>query len=291
MTMIWKTVLALALAISSLATAQAQATGGSAARVADGAILDRTVDVGAQRVHYLQAGSGPTAIILLHGWPQSSHEWRRVMPLLARQFTVIAPDLRGIGGTSAPDDRFDKVTLARDVHALVEKLGLRRVVVAGHDIGGMVAYAYARTYPGEVLGVSVMDVPLPGHEAEYIRYFVDSRAHDPKAIPDEDIATFAAAYGTPDSLRSGFEFYRAIKADGRVNASRSEPLNVPILLLGGEFSMGQLEPKLDAALRRLGATNLRTAIIPASGHWVGEENPAATAAALATFALGLPARP
>ncbi len=281
-------------------------------------IVETTVRVGDQQVRYLRAGSGPTTIVLLHGWPQSSHEWRRVMPLLADRYTVIAPDLRGVGGTSAPSDNFEKTTMARDVHGLITQLGVSRVVMVGHDIGGMVAYAYARLYPREIIGVAVLDVPLPGiqpwdvarnssqawhfdfhsqdplaerlvagRQAEYFRYSIDRVSIRDTAISDEDIAIYASAYRSPESLTAGFEWYRAFPADERFNASRGERLDVPVLLVGGDGSMGSSLVQIEQGLRTLGVRDIRRAVIADSGHHVAEENPQATANVIATFAAAL----
>lgn len=214
--------------------AQTTAPRASARPATPATITEVTIDVGDQKVHYLKAGYGPTTIVLLHGWPQSSHQWRRVKRLLADRYTVIAPDLRGIGGTSAPSDNFEKTTMPRDVHGLVKQLGAGRVVMVGHDIGGMVAYAYARLYPREIVGVAILDVPLPGiqpwdvvkisptawhfdfhrqkplaeqlvagRQAEYFRYHINSVSIRDTAISDEDIAIYASAYRSPSSLTAG----------------------------------------------------------------------------------------
>lgn len=281
-------------------------------------ISERTVQVNAQRVHYLQAGSGPTTIVLLHGWPQSSHEWRRIIPRLAGRYTVIAPDLRGIGGTTAPSSDFTKAALARDVYGLIKKLELRRVVLVGHDIGGMVAYAYARQFPRDLLGVAILDVPLPGvadwaavkanprawhfnfnnqkplaeqlvtgRQSQYFRSIINKNATNPAAITEGDVAAYATAYGRPASLTAGFEFYRAFPLDEKFNASRKERLDVPVLLVGGDGSMGPTLRGIERGLRSLGVRNIRLAVIPNSGHWLAEEQPAATATAIANFAAGV----
>lgn len=281
-------------------------------------IVQHDVRIGNQQVRYLRAGSGPTTIVLLHGWPQSSHEWRRVMPLLADRYTVIAPDLRGIGGTSSPSDDFEKTTMARDVHGLITRLSVRRVVMVGHDIGGMVAYAYARLYPREIIGVAVLDAPLPGVEpwnaiqnssnawhfdfhgqdplaerlvegrqAAYFRYMIDRVSIRDSAISDADIAAYVSAYSSPASLSAGFEWYRAFPADGTFNASRRERLDVPVLLAGGDGSMGSSLVQIEQGLRSLGVRNIRLAVIANSGHHVAEENPQATAMTIATFADSL----
>lgn len=281
--------------------------------------------IGDQTIHYLWAGSGPTLVLLIHGWPQSAHEWRHVIPLLSDRYTVVAPDLRGIGGSSSPSGAleagaFDKATLACDVHALVEalrpSLGFVRVVVAGHDIGGMVAYAYARLYPQEVAGVAIMDIPIPGlapwddikampmtwhfnfhmpkdlaetlvrgHQAVYFRtFFFDGLAVHPETITDEDVTEYAEAYGSPESLRAMCELYRAFPKDVAFNTARTERLDVPLLLVGGETTLAGILPTLAKSLTGVGASDVRTAVIAGSGHWLGEEQPERTAAVIADLA-------
>ncbi|WP_394824490.1 alpha/beta fold hydrolase [Pendulispora albinea] len=292
---------------------------GSPAASADPGIAETTVRVGAQEVRYLHAGSDPTTVVLIHGWPESSRAWRHVMPRLARRYRVIAPDLRGIGGTSAPAPEYAKAALARDVHELVATLGAQRVFVIGHDIGGIVAYAYARLYPAEVKGVAILDIPVPGtkpwddvsasphawhyrfHDQKplaeklvmgrqftYFRSFIDAHAVHPEAMSDPDVEAYAAAYGSPASLTAGFELYRAFGDDTVFGRSHAEPLEIPILLAGADHSVASLEPAQAEALRQLGARNVQIATIPDSGHYVAEENPAATADAIETFIRGVP---
>ena len=278
-------------------------------------VQDHFADTGAIKVHYLREGSGETLIVLLHGWPESSREWRKVMPILAERFTVVAPDLRGIGQTDAPADGYDKATMARDLHGLIGALKPKRVVVVGHDIGGMVAYAYARLYPEEARGVAILDVPLPGvapweqiktdprawhfgfnvqaplaeqlvtgRETVFVKYFIRKLGAAPSAVSDKEIADYAKAYGTPPRLHAGFGFYRAFPADEAFTKLHAGPLSTPLLLAGAERSAGPLLPPIVAGLKALGATNVRTAVIADSGHFVADEQPAATAKVVADFA-------
>lgn len=277
-------------------------------------ITEHRVQVGDQTVRYLRAGSRGTPIVLLHGWPQSGDQWRQVMALLASDHIVIAPDLRGVGGTSAPTKDWRKETLARDIHAFVRALRIDDPVVAGHDIGGMVAYAYARLFPRTVAGVAVLDVPLPGlapwdaiassphawhfdfhaqaplaealvrgRQATYFRYFINRVGKNPAAISDDAVRTYAAAYGSSERLSAGFEFYRAFPADGTFFASQRDRLDVPLLLVAADKSLGAGLEALATALRGNGVQDLRSVVIPDSGHWVAEEQPKATATALARF--------
>lgn len=176
-----------------------------------------------------------------------------------------------------------------------------------------------RLYPGgELAGVAIMDVPLPGvapwdaikaipqswhfglnsqqplaerlvagRQETYFRYFIDSNVANPAAISDADVAAYAAAYRSPESLRAGFAFYRPFPADEKFNATRSERLDVPFLLAGADRSMRAGIAQLEKGLRALGVRDIRVAIIPNSGHWIAEENPKATAAVIVTFAAGI----
>src|SRR5262245_26093258 len=152
--MIRRTVLALlaTLLVAVAVSAQAQTRGD---------IQSRFAEANGVKLHYLVAGRGDP-VILLHGYAQTSHMWRPLIPELAKNHLVIAPDLRGFDQSSKPDTGYDKKTMAADVHALVTSLGIRRAKVVGHDIGLMVAYAYAATYPAEVDRLVLMDAFLPG---------------------------------------------------------------------------------------------------------------------------------
>ena len=124
-------------------------------------IESRFAEVNGIRMHYLTAGSGDP-VILLHGYAENSHMWRPLIAELAKKHTVIAPDLRGFGQSSKPESGYDKKTMAQDVHALAGTLGIKRSRIVGHDIGLMVAYAYAAQYPTEVERIALMDAFLPG---------------------------------------------------------------------------------------------------------------------------------
>ncbi|WP_072572311.1 alpha/beta fold hydrolase [Granulibacter bethesdensis] len=267
-------------------------------------IADRRAWVGVQRFRYLEAGAGDTLIVLLHGWPQDADEWHKIMPRLATRYRVVAVDLPGVGGLTSPSRDFSKAAVARDLHGFVQGLGARRVVLVGHDIGGMVAYAYARQFPGDVQGVAILDVPLPGlapwdkietiqqawhfqfnaqaplteqlvagRQASYFRYFIDSNAGNPKAISDVDVAGYAAAYESANQLSAGFGFYRTFPQDKLFNDGQREPLAVPMLVAGADRSLGAGVQVLAQALRDHGVSEVRSATIEGAGHWVAEEKP------------------
>jgi pimeloyl-ACP methyl ester carboxylesterase len=207
-------------------------------------IQDRFASVNGVRFHYLIAGKGDP-VLLLHGYAETSHMWRPLMLELAKTHTVIAPDLRGFGQSSKPRSGYDKKTLAQDVHALAMSLGHQRTIVVGHDIGLMVAYAYAAQYPTEVDRIVLMDAFLPGvgdwksvwllrdlwhfhfygetplklvagRERIYFEHFWNDFAADPKhSVPEADRRFYAASYAQPGAMRAGFEVFRAFEQDAK----------------------------------------------------------------------------
>lgn len=278
-------------------------------------IRDQTVHVGDQTVRYLSAGTGDHAIVLLHGWPQSADAFKTIMPALAKTYRVYAPDLSGIGGSTAPRQRWDKAALASDIKAFADQLGLKAPLIVGHDIGGMVAYAYARRYPDAVRGVAILDVPIPGldpadaiaasphawhydfhnqvglaealvqgRQAAYFRYFIRKVAGNPEAISDEEVAVYAKAYDSPDSLRAGFELYRAFNADAVFFRAQNSSFSVPMLVIGAEFSTGATLPVMTQSFAEQGATAITTVLVKGAGHWLVEEQPEATVQAIEDFA-------
>jgi pimeloyl-ACP methyl ester carboxylesterase len=280
-----------------------------------GAFESGTGKVNGTTLHYVRGGSG-RAVILLHGFPQDWSVFRRIMPRLARTFTVVAVDLRGIGGSAATPSGYDAATLAEDIHQLATHLGLQRPYVAGHDNGGMVAYALARLHPDTTRGVMILDVPIPGlepwdqvkvdpmlwhfgfhqtpnaperliagREAIYFReVFFNRFAHNPKAISDADLAHYVDSYASADQLRAGLEVYRAYPLNERFNATRRDPTDVPIVLAGGEHSQAPLNPTVVQSLRDHGWRNVSVEIIADSGHQVIDEQPAAVAGLLERYA-------
>jgi len=276
---------------------------------------DNTLQVGEQTFRYLSAGTEGQPVVLLHGWPQSADEFRGIIPIIAEEHVVYAPDLSGVGGTTAPDQNWDKASLAADIKGFVDQLGLENPLIVGHDIGGMVAYAYGRLYPDEVSGIAVLDVPIPGlapwddiaashhawhfdfhkqqglaealvagRQAEYFRYFIDQASGNADAISDEEVELYAEAYGSGGGLRAGFEFYRTFDLDADFFASQTADFDVPMLVVGAEYSMQSALPVMKASFAEVGVANIATVAIPHAGHWVAEEQPEATASAIKAFA-------
>ena len=282
------------------------------------------------RIHYVVAGDGAPVIVLLHGYPQTSRSWRHVIPRLVQAgFRVIAPDYRGAGFSSKPPTGYDKRTVAADIRALLhDGLGIREpVTLVGHDIGMMVAYAYASSFPHDVSRLVLAEAPLPGTQAYdrmvatsqlatapmwhfffhnagdnlaealtagrerlYLRHFFDRLAYDPAAIGPADLDHYEASFARAGAMRAGFELYRAFDRDAADNRAALAPggrLAMPVLGLGGEASF--FVPVADETLSEI-AADVRVASIPRAGHWIAEENPEAVASEILRF-CGSPAQP
>ena len=256
-------------------------------------------EVNGIRMHYLQAGSGEP-VVLLHGFGQTSHMWRPLIKELAKNHTVIAPDLRGYGRSAAPADGYTKTAMARDVHALVTRLGHKSIELVGHDIGLMVAYAYAAQYPTEVKRIVLMEAFLPGvgdwtnvwllrdlwhfhfygktplalvsgRERIYLEHFWNDFAADPtKSISEADRKFYAKEYAKPGHIKAGMETFRAFEQDAKDFAQFAKtPLTMPMLVLSGEKAGGQF--LIDQG--KLVDTNVEGVLVTGSGHWLMEEAP------------------
>ncbi len=266
----------------------------------DGTFSHHTRQLGDVQLHYVIGGRGDP-LLLLHGWPQTWFEWRRVMPGLAERYTVIAPDLRGLGDSSRPVDGYDLRTLSGDIRRLVGHLGLGAIRLVGHDLGGPVAYAYAAQWPGDVVALAVVEAPLlgvrvegvddlnhllwhfafhqapdvpealvAGRERLYLTWFYKTFAYDKGAVGEEEIGEYVRCYSAPGGLRAGFAHYRAFPEDARqVEEWAKTKLKMPLLALGGESSLGDIPPRLYGAV----AEDVRGGVIPRCGHWVAEERP------------------
>jgi pimeloyl-ACP methyl ester carboxylesterase len=256
-------------------------------------------------------GSGPV-VVLLHGYAETSDSWEPLATELVKDHTVVVPDLRGIGRSSRPPGGYDKKTQAADLRAVVTSLGFDRTSVIAHDIGNMVAYAYAARYPDKVERLVVMDAPIPGvapwdeivrnpalwhfsfhgpdaerlvegRERIYLDRIWNDFSGDP-AKPDEATrAYYASQYALPGAMRAGFAHFTAFAQDVADNQIfQRTKLTMPVLAVGGEKSFGPTQ----AAVMRNVATNVQEAVVPASGHWLMEENPAATIALIQSFLKG-----
>jgi pimeloyl-ACP methyl ester carboxylesterase len=233
-------------------------------------IASRTATVDGLKMHYLTAGHGP-AVVLLHGYTQTSRMWRPIIPLLAGKFTVIAADLPGIGDSDIPASGLDMKTAAIRIHALVKSLGVDKVSVVGHDIGLMVAYAYAAQFPAEVEKLVVMDAFLPGvtgwedvynnpgiwhfrfngptpealvrrRERIYFEHYWNDFAADKNhSIPEADRVAYTAAYSRPGRMHAGWAYFVSFQQAAKDFAELSQTkLPMPVLAIGGEKANGKL---------------------------------------------------
>ncbi|MBZ6493688.1 alpha/beta fold hydrolase [Natrinema longum] len=250
------------------------------------------------KLHYVTAGEGPP-LVLLHGWPQTWYEWRDVIPELAADYTVIAPDLRGLGDSEAPVSGYDKDTVATDVRELVSHLGFddEPIALVGHDWGMPTAYAYAAQYREDVRALCVLEAGLPGineddkiklwhtrfhsvrdlperlvagRERLYLDWFYGEGAYDPTAIDGDAREEYVRCYAQAGGLRGGFEYYRAYDADAEHNQAHAEdPLEMPVLALGGAASFRDLPIRDMEAV----ATDVESEVVERAGHWIPEERP------------------
>lgn len=259
-------------------------------------------------LHVRVGGSGP-AVVLIHGFGDTGDMWVPMAAALARDHTVVVPDLRGMGLSSQPEGGYDKRTQAGDIRAVLAKLGIDRADVVGHDIGTMVAYAYAARYPDKTTRLVVMDAPVPGiapweqivrspalwhfdfggpdalrlvkgRERIYLDRFWNEFAGDPTKIDDATRAHYAKLYARPGAMRAAFAQFLSIRKDAENNLESAKTrLKMPVLAVGGEKSFGAME----AVVMRNAADNVTELVVPGAGHWLMEEQPALTVRAVQEF--------
>jgi pimeloyl-ACP methyl ester carboxylesterase len=260
------------------------------------------------RLHVRVGGSGP-AVVLLHGFGDTGDMWAPMAAALARDHRVVVPDLRGMGLSSRPEGGYDKKTQAADIRAVLDKLGIDKAHVVGHDIGTMVAYAYAASYPDKTATLVVMDAPVPGvppweqivrlpllwhfdfggkdalrlvqgRERLYLDRFWNDFAGDPRKVDEGTRAHYAKLYARPGAMRAAFAQFQSIRKDAQDNAELVRTrLTMPVLAIGGEKSFGANE----AVVMRNAASDVTELVVPSAGHWLMEEAPAATVKAVQEF--------
>lgn len=257
-------------------------------------------------------GDGP-AVVLLHGWPQDSTAFDGVAAALGGEIRTIALDLPGVGGSRGRPPTGEKRALAAIIRAALAEVGAANVTLVGHDIGGMVAYAYLRAFPGELAGAAILNVAIPGvapwpevitnphiwhfgfhavpdlperivegRQAAYFDYFFDAIA-GPNGVSPAARPRYAAAYARPEALSAGFDWYRSFEADARWNqAAAKRPVTTPVLYLRGDAERADLDTYLDG-LWRAGLTRLVGRTLADCGHFSLDEQPQAVAAEIARF--------
>ena len=268
-------------------------------------------NVNGVRIHYLKSGSGKTPLVLIHGFGEDARMWLPLFTDFGKDYTIIAPDLRGLGQSSREKTGYDKKTAAVDVHELVQSLGYKDIYLVGHDIGLMVAYAYAAQFPAEVKKLALLDAPLPGigdiwekiytnpalwhfhfgsspialqlvkgRERIYLEHVWHSFGGDLTKFSEEHKRMYGQAYGEPGVMHAAFEYFNAFEpqdaADNRKFARTKLPM--PLLVIEGEKGMNGVLA-MQAALI---SDHVKAVKFP-SGHWLMEEKPAETSAALKDF--------
>lgn len=258
---------------------------------------------------YVRVGGSGPAVVLIHGFGDTGDMWTPLAVALAKNHRVIVPDLRGMGLSSKPDGGYDKKTQASDIRAILDKLGIDKADIVGHDIGVMVAYAYAARYPDKTTKLVVMDGPVPGiapwdkivrlpvlwhfdfggkdalrlvqgRERIYMDRFWNDFAGDPSKFDEGTRAHYAKLYARPGAMKAGFAQFQSIRKDTEDNAEFMKTmLTMPVLAVGAEKSFGAMQ----AEQMRNAATNVTEVIVPGSGHWLMEEAPAETVKAVQSF--------
>jgi pimeloyl-ACP methyl ester carboxylesterase len=273
------------------------------------------------QMHYVIGGKGDP-VVLLHGFPQSWYEWRHIMPALAKNYTVIVPDLRGFGDSSKPLTGYDGKTTAEDIYQLMSQSDFnnRSILLVAHDVGAQTAYSYAAAHPMNVSKLVIMDFSYPGFlppefgengpwwfafhqtpnlpefliegkEREYISWFFKELAYNPSAITEEDIDIFANHFSAPGTARSAFEYFRAFPVDAEQNieSSKTNKITIPVLALGGDIYPGlggDIPGNFAASSLQSLATNVTGVTVPLSGHWIPEERPDFVLDQLSKFFVG-----
>lgn len=269
-----------------------------------------SAEVNGVKIHYVIGGKGDP-LVLVHGFGQNWYMWNRLLPELSKHFTVIAPDLRGVGESDKPEGGYDKKNMAKDIHELVQKLGYNSINLAGHDIGLMVAYAYAAQYGNEVKKVALMDALLPGiepvwsqvsasawwfgffawpasgdivsgKEKEFLTNFWPVVGHAKDPFTAEETAEFIRAYSVKDGAKSTFKWFGAFPQDGKDNLILAKTkLKMPLLAMGGEYFAAAFLKEHS----KLVAENVTESKIAGSGHWLVQENTAQVQKDLLAFFL------
>lgn len=265
-------------------------------------VTHHTVQAGEIAIHCVEAGSG-NPLVLIHGFPQHWWMWRKVMPTLAQHHRVIAIDQRGMGGSAITSQGYDKSTLARDLKALLDALGIDKAHICGYDLGGGTAFAFAHLFPQTVEKLLMIEYAPPGFGYEYgmqpapdwqswqlafftvpdvavqfiagkerelLAWYFWHWSHNPEAIDQADFEVYVRQLQKPGSLRAGFSHFASVFEDTRqVQAFAASKLTMPLLALGGERGAGAY---VLGAMQRL-AERAEGGIVPRAGHWIADEQP------------------
>lgn len=270
---------------------------------------EKKTKVNGVKIFYRIIGEG-SPVLLLHGFAQTGHMWNPLVAKLAKKHTLIIPDLRGAGASEKSETGYDKKTMANDIHELVKHLGFKNIMIVGHDIGLMVAYAYAAQFPEETAKVILMDAFLPGignwkdvwllrdlwhfhfygktplalvkgRERIYLEHFWNDFAANPKkSISEKDRKIYAKAYAQKNAMKSAFEYFKNFEQDAKdFSLFSKNKLKMPFLVLTGEKASGNF--LIEQV--KIVANNVRGEIIPRSGHWLMEEAPSKVIPSIVKF--------
>ena len=263
---------------------------------------------------YTDSKTAGPAVVLLHGWPQDHREWLQVAPALTAQYRVVVIDLPGVGQSQPWTGGYSKAQMAEALHELLKQRGIQQAALVGHDIGGMIAHAYARKYPKETTKLVIVDVPLPGvspweniktdtrawhfsffqdpvadtlisgHQRVFFKSFYDRLSLNKATLDEAQFDGYSKAYRTSKQLAAGLGHFRAFPQDeSDMKTLATTPLEMPILYVGGSGSMGPFLGYAEKGLRETGAMNIDTLQIEGAGHWVVDEQPNAFIGGLQSF--------
>lgn len=267
-------------------------------------------EVNGVRLHYVMSGHGDDVVVLLHGWPESWYAWRKIIPILAHQYTVIAPDMRGYGDSEHPEGGYDKRTVAEDIHQLVKSLGYDRIFLIGQDMGGPVSYAYAAAYPDEVKRFVFIESAVPGFGFEaamdvakggswhigfnmargiaeslvegkeriYLEYFYKRGTLYPESLTEADVDEYLRTYKA-GAMHASFEYYRTLFDDAKENQLAQRKLSMPVLAIGAGQGFGDFSRNSISQV----ASNVESVMIKNAKHFVAQDQPSAVAKAILNF--------
>jgi pimeloyl-ACP methyl ester carboxylesterase len=266
----------------------------------------------ALKIHYLKAGTGNKTLVLIHGFGDTSHMWIPLFDEFGKHYTIIAPDMRGLGESSRPATGYDKKTIAGDIHELVKSLGYEKIHLVGHDIGLMVAYAYAAQYPNEVEKLALLEAPIPGigdiwqkiyttpalwhfhfvsspialelvkgRERLFLEHFWQTLSPHPETFSEADRRLYAKAYAQEGAMRAAFEMFKTFDTQDATDNRKFAltKLQMPVLTIEGDKAMGgalEIQAKIVA-------NNVTSMTLKDTGHWLMEQRPAETKAELRKF--------
>lgn len=269
-------------------------------------------DVNGIKIHYLKAGSGKKTLVLIHGFGDTSHMWIPMFDEFGNDFTIIAPDMRGLGDSSRPATGYDKKNIAKDIHELVKSLGYQQINLVGHDIGLMVAYAYAAQYPNEVEKLALLEAPIPGigdvwekiyttpalwhfhyvnspialdlvkgRERIFLEHFWQTLSPHPETFSEADREFYAKSYAQDGAMRAAFEMFKLFNTqDAEDNRKFAiNKLTMPVLTIEGDKAMGGAL----AIQAKLVSENVMSITLTDTGHWLMEQRPAEVKTALRKF--------